>query len=96
MKLQDDRTPEQKETYPFLIVGTDSFMSGWGEAAGGTSYAAWACKDEHRDRVLNWVSSRNDMKQVKLIDTKVYGTYKPKGIGHCHIYVVHDKHPALR
>ena len=30
MKIQDDRTPEQKATHTILIIGTDSFMSGWG------------------------------------------------------------------
>ena len=55
MQTVDDRTPEQKETHKFLIIGTDSFLSGWGQAKGGLSYAVWACKPEHRDQVLNWV-----------------------------------------
>lgn len=92
MKLVDDKTDEQRETHKWLIVGTDSFMSGWGEARGGKSYAAWACRDEHRGEVLSWVEGRSDMKRVR----EVYGEYRPSGQGHCHIYVVEDGHPALR
>ena len=65
MVTVDDRTDEQKATHTWLIIGTDSFLSGWGGASGGASYAAWACKTEDRDRVFNWVSSRGDMKRVR-------------------------------
>ena len=27
--IKDDRTPEQKKTHDWVVVGTDSFMSGW-------------------------------------------------------------------
>jgi hypothetical protein len=30
--IEDDRTPEQKQTHRVLVLGTDSFMSGWGQA----------------------------------------------------------------
>ena len=92
MILNDDRTEEQKKTHPIIIIGTDSFMSGWGKAEGMTSYAGWACKHEHADRVFNWVNSRDEMKRVRL----VIGDYKPKGNVHCHIYVVTDEHPATK
>lgn len=91
MILQDDRTAEQRETHQHLIIGTDSFLSGWGKADGGTSYAAWACTEGQRKRVLQWVESRGDMKRVR----ETYGTYRPSGRGHCHIYVVREAHPAL-
>jgi len=91
MNIQDDRTPEQRNTHPHLVIGTDSFMSGWGQAKGVKSYAAWACKPEHLTKVLAWVLSRNDMKRVRT----TYGEYHPRGSGHCHIYVVDDKHPAI-
>lgn len=92
MKYVDDRTPEQKKTHYVIIAATDSFMSGWGGAAGGTSYAGWACKPEHQDRVWRWVKARPEMKRVR----EVVSSWRPRGQGHCHIYVVDDNHPALR
>lgn len=95
MIIQDDRTDAQRQSHTWLIVGTDTFMSGWGEAEGGTSYAAWACKPEDRSRVLAWVENRKDMKRVR--EASEYDRkYRPSGRGHCHIYVVDDSHPAIR
>lgn len=91
MELVDDRTPEQKKSHKWLIIGTDHFMSGWGTASGGKSYAAWACEEKHKDKVFDWVSGRSDMKNVR----EVYGSYYPRSCAHCHIYVVEDNHPAL-
>ena len=95
MKLVDDRTPEQRQSHRWLVVGTDSFMSGWGEAKGGVSYAAWACKSEHRSQVFAWVESRSDMKRVREVFETNGSPYRPSGRGHCHIYVVDENHPAL-
>ena len=89
----DDRTKKQKKTHTWLIIGTDSFLSGWGEAQGGASYAAWACKPEHRSQVLDWVSNRSDMRRVRET-TEPY--YPHKCCVHLHIYVVDDKHRALQ
>ena len=36
MKLVDDRTATEKTTHPVIVMGTDSFMSGWGESGGGS------------------------------------------------------------
>lgn len=92
MKLVDDRTPEQKKTHYIIIAATDSFMSGWGECKNGTSYAGWACKPEDSDKVWHWVKSRREMKRVR----EVVGSWRPRGNGHTHIYVVDDNHPAIR
>ena len=93
MIMQDDRTPEQKQTHRYLVIGTDKFLSGWGRATGGVSYAAWAC-ETHSDSetVYRWVKSRADMRRVRTN----YGDYRPRGVGHCHIYVAKPGHPALR
>jgi len=91
MKIVDDRTKEEKKTHVYLICGTDSFMSGWGRAKNGVSYAVWACKPEHLSKVKRWVESRSEMKRVRLVTDP----YKPKGKGHCHIYVVNDNHPSV-
>ena len=44
--IKDDRTEEEKRSHAILVIGTDKFMSGWGLAKGGLSYAAWACKKD--------------------------------------------------
>ena len=95
MIIRDDRTPKQKESHTWLIIGTDPFMSGWGEATKGVSVAAWACKPEQSHIVKKWVESRSDMKRIREVSE--YGRpYRPQGAGHCHIYVVDKKHPALK
>ena len=93
MILQDDRTAAERETHTVIVLGTDSFMSGWGECRdGGTSYAGWACKPEHLDAVERWVRSRDEMHSVYVEN----GDYIPPQVsGHCHIYVVNDNHRAL-
>lgn len=88
MKIDDDRTEEQKGTHSWLVVGTDSFLSGWGKAEGGVSYAAWACKPENRRDCLCWVERRRDMKRVReVLDDGRQFKYRPSKKGHLHIYV---------
>lgn len=91
MIRQDDRTKEQKKTHTVLITATDKFLSGWGEAQGGLSKCAWACRPEHADRVYKWVSNRGDMKYVNWH----YNNWYPSNAKHVHIYVVEETHPAL-
>ena len=93
MEFVDDRTEEQKRTHYVLIGGTDSFMSGWGRAKDGASYAFWACTPQDADRVESWVRSRGDIKRVR----EVTNDYRPKPdyCAHCHVYVVSDEHPAI-
>lgn len=96
MIREDDRTPEQRLTHYLAVVGRDSFMSGWGGAAGGYSRAAWAFDPAavNPDRVENWVKARGDMRYVNLIDLR---TYRPaRGTAHFHIYVIDPDHPAAR
>lgn len=94
MILEDDRTPEQMKTHTILVVGTDSFMSGWGCAAGGVSYAAFACTIDTYDRVYKWVLNRKEMKRVRIVDDR-NNTYRPKA-AHTHIFVVDENHRALK
>jgi len=91
MKINDERTQEERKTHKFIVAGTDTFLSGWGEAHGGVSYAGWACKYEDLPKVEGWVRRRSDMKRVRII----VGEWKPKGNGHTHVYVVGKDHPAL-
>lgn len=83
MYIQDDRTDEQKTTLTYGVVGTDKFMSGWGKAKNGMSYAVWACKPTDIDKVERYVRSRSDMLRVRVVDLR---TYRPTASGHCHIY----------
>ena len=81
--LKDDRTDAQKGTHRFAWVGTDSFMSGWGAAAGGSSYAGWACTDAEMNACESWVRGRGEMKRVRLV---ALDGYRPDA-AHTHIYV---------
>ena len=84
MKLQDDRTPEQRLTHNLIVLMTDRFMSGWGEAEGGPSYAGWACRPELIDTIERRIRERSDAMRVRIVS----GNYSPpSGPGHCHIYV---------
>ena len=94
MNLRDDRTADEMLTHDTIVLGTDSFMSGWGECAnGGVSYAGWACRVDDVDTVERWVRSRSDMKRVRIVD----GNYRPSSRikGDCHIYVVNEGHASL-
>jgi len=93
MELVDERTKEERETLTAIVLATDRFMSGWGKAEGGPSYAGWACRPEDVNRVFDWVERRGDMQRVRI----VAGDYRPpSGPGHCHIYAVRPGHPALK
>ena len=94
MIIVDDRNEEQKKTHTIIFVGTDKFLSGWGQAQGGASYAGWACKSEDRYKVENWVRNRGDMLRVR----EVGNNYRPnpRYCAHFHIYVVDENHPAIK
>lgn len=95
MEFVDDRSEGQRETHRWLVVGTDRFMSGWGKAAGGVSYAAWACESlEAANQVESWVRGRSDMKRVRVVH-EGERRWKPRGNGHAHVYVVVPGHPSL-
>ena len=83
--LKDDRTPEQKKTHTVLVVGTDRFMSGWGNAP-GTSYAAWACLPADTETIAHRIRARSDMKRVRVVDSRNYRPKLRQG-DHFHIYV---------
>jgi hypothetical protein len=43
--------------------------------------------------VFNWVSSREEMRNVNIVNLNTYRA--PRGTAHFHIYVVTENHPAL-
>ncbi len=79
----DDRTEEEKKTHKLAVIGTDSFMSGWGMASGGVSYAGWAFRDGDYSKALAWINSRSEMKRVRVVSLD---DYRPRA-AHTHIYV---------
>ncbi len=90
MTFEDDRTEGERLTHHVIWAGTDSFMSGWGHASGGKSYAGWACRPQDTMRVERWVRSRSDMQRVR----EVGNDWRPRA-AHTHVYVVGTDHPAL-
>ncbi len=94
MKIKDDRTPAQKLTHIWLVVGSDPFVSGLGARAFGEgfkSFAAWACTNEDLPRVELWVKNRKDLKRVRTVLAK---TYRPKGYRECRVYLADENHPV--
>lgn len=86
MIYQDDRTAEQKRTHTVIVAMTDRFMSGWGLARGGVSYCGWAVKPEDAGAMEKRVRSRGDALRVRVVGSD----WRPRGAGHCHIYVGGD------
>lgn len=81
MIIQDDRTKEEKETHPYIVAMTDSFLSGCGKAENGVSYAGWACTWENLTQVEQWVRGRSDAKRVRVVGSD----WRPRGKGHTHL-----------
>lgn len=95
--INDNRTAAQKSTHRYLVIMTDRCLSGWGGAAGGSSYAAWACEGySEAKRVEQWVRSRSDASRVRTTVDTARSPYRPgRGCAHLSVYVVTDGHPAL-
>lgn len=92
MQIKDDRNDEQRNTHRYLVVATDTFLSGWGAAAGGSSYAAWACEGpEAARKVRERIRARGDMQRVRVIYSDPGNPYRPSPrCKHLHIYVARD------
>ena len=88
-RITDDRTEQERKTHVHLVVGTDSFMSGWGWAEGGSSFAAWACDSEaEAARCFDRVEARQEMKRVRHIYDPPSNPYRPGATcAQLHIYV---------
>ena len=90
--FNDDRTERQKKTDKRAVFGLSESMSGWGQAENRKSYAGWACKEKHIEKVYNWVRDRSDMKDVVATTVSEFHGIENN---HTHIYVVEDGHPSL-
>jgi hypothetical protein len=92
MIQHDERTEAEHETHPLAVVMTDAFMSGWGKAEGGASFAAWACRPDDVDAVERWVRRRGEARRVRVVTLK---GWKPQA-AHTTVYVVRPGHPSIR
>ena len=90
--INDRRNDEQRTTHTYLVIGKDRVLSGWGNAQGGASYAAWACTVDDVDKVEQWVRNRTDLTRVRV----VRDPYQPPAqCAHFSVYAVTQGHPAL-
>ena len=94
MIMEDDRKGREKYTHCNLIGGVDTFLSGWGKAENGLSWAFWACRDKDKENVWTWVKNRGDIKHTRERGKD----YRPSAgkHGHFHVYVVHEGHNSLK
>jgi hypothetical protein len=86
MVISDRRSDEQKKTHVYWIVARDNFMSGWGAASDGYSWAAWA-HPTMREAVdnLDKIKGRPEMRYVRIVDGR---KYRPsRTCSHLSIYV---------
>jgi hypothetical protein len=96
--VNDERKPEKEY---FLIGGKDKFMSGWGGAKGGNSYAFWALDKKHRHALVNklmtWVENRGDIIYIRyLYPNEKLKLNKLTNAAHVSIYEVNpETHPAF-
>ena len=93
MIIEDDRSEAQKQSHTWLVIGTDKWLSGWGKAEGGKSFAVWACEPRHFRAVTKWAEERGALSRIRW--RKRSAPYKPSGRGHTPIYVVEPGHPAI-
>lgn len=71
--VDDMRTAEDKASTRFFAVGTDKFLSGWGQAP-GRSYFALPCKNYDEALICAGnLRKRGDMLRVRI----VAGTWRP-------------------
>ena len=92
--IKDTRTDQERKTHTWAVIGTDTFLSGYGDAHGKISYAGWAFDTmDIGGKILKWVKSRGDMKRIRVVNLK---TYRPRGSVHITIYCPRPgKHPVF-
>jgi hypothetical protein len=89
MIIADRRTPDQVTTHNWLVVATDTFLSGRGAPGSKYSYAAWACDTlEAAERVADRVRKRCDSSRVRIVHE---GGYRPR-CAHFQVYVIDEGH----
>lgn len=87
--INDKRKAADVEKLNWVVCGKDSFMSGWGGAKGGRSFAAWACHDDNVDEILAQAESRGDITYItaKKMPANARDIRRLRGNDHLTIYV---------
>jgi hypothetical protein len=81
--------------YIYAVVARDKFMSGWGQAEGRSSYAAWLCRENQLPYVRQWVESRPEMTHVDVLIRDAAASRAKRSRNHWSFYVVEGRHPSL-
>ena len=99
--IEDRRTEEQKQKLKYFVMGTDTFLSGWGQAKDAISYAVWFCETEEQHKKLkSFVKSRPEMTRIilgtaesfeRMLERKPLMAEK----NHISIYATDEKHIAF-
>ncbi len=77
MIVNDTRT-DKSDPWRYVIM-TDGFMSGWGQAEGGTSYLAIAVSNQaEADIVLANARARHEMRQIRVCKSLPLQQIKPR------------------
>ncbi len=65
--IDDRRSKEVREATRWLVVATDSFMSGWGRAASRSLFAV-PCRDyDQAKAVKDNMRQRSEMKRARIV-----------------------------
>jgi len=75
--IDDRRTPEQKRATLGLVVATDNFMSGWGQAQGRSIFAVPFRTWQEGEIVADNMRARSEMRRVRIVGDYP-GEYRPK------------------
>ncbi len=72
--IDDRRSEADKTATAFLVVATDKFMSGWGNAPGRSLFAVPCRSWEEAKIVEENMRHRSEMKRVRIVGA----AYRPK------------------
>tara|TARA_R100000808_G_C2010853_1_gene63486 strand:- start:31 stop:426 length:396 start_codon:yes stop_codon:yes gene_type:complete len=75
-------------------IKTSQDRAYWEKNKNRKSFAVWACKEEHGDKVYKWVKSRPEMKHVQYRSMNSIKKHIGNNV-HIHIYAVGENHPAI-
>jgi hypothetical protein len=89
LTINDRRTTEQQTTHIYLALVTDKSMSGWGQAEGGNSYAAWAFENlEAADKMVAQLEMSKRYQRPRIVICRPGNRFRPgKHCTHLSIYV---------
>ena len=66
-EIRDSRSEEDKQRTIGFVVGTDSFMSGWGKAPGRSLFAVPFATESDGVLVRANMTDRTEMKRIRVV-----------------------------